>query len=134
MRSPAGAVGQELIDQVPSSSVQLDAVEAGGDGILRGRRVVADPRLDLVSSQRSGSALLVQADIARADDLNSLGGGDLGVDVAAESPELAENVAAFGVDNVCDLLPVVNLSLVVNSWGVGVATVFGGDKSTLSDQ
>jgi hypothetical protein len=114
--------------------VQLDAVEAGGDGILRGRRVVADPRLDLVSSQRSGSALLVQADIARADDLNSLGGGDLGVDVAAESPELAENVAAFGVDNVCDLLPVVNLSLVVNSWGVGVATVFGGDKSTLSDQ
>ena len=94
---------QELIDQVPISAVDLDAVEAGAmDGVSSGRGVQLDVIVDLgngESAWRRLGGLLWKRRWGRGDvcDGRVLGCEDGGVSGSSHSPELKEDGGAFGM-------------------------------------
>ncbi len=130
----AGVLG-ELVDEVAVCAVDLDAVEAGLDGIAGGLGVVGHELLDVVAGHFFGDGVCgVEGVGGRRDDFDAFGFGVGGVGGAAQRPQLAVDVATFGVDGGGDGLPGLDLGARVDARNVGVAGGAVRDEGRFGDE
>lgn len=126
----------ELVDEVAVGGVDLDAVEAGRDGVPGRLRVVADEGPDLVLGQlaRLRGGVRVDGHGAAGDEVvGSLFFQDAGVGGAAQRPQLQVGEGALGVDGVDDGPPLGDLLGRVDAGDVAVAAGARGDEGALGD-
>lgn len=137
---------QELLDQIAVGAVDLDAVEAGGERVLRALPVSLDHQRDLGGLQRPRRLVLDHLAVRR--HALELGGDrnrrrrhrqrtvrlERGVRDAADVPELQEDQAALGVHRIDHLAPARDLGLAVDAGDAGIAEAGGDHRRGFRDQ
>ena len=122
--------------------MDLDAVEPGCLAVLRSLDVVGDDPRQLVAVQRPrrrdvleavrGEGLHIRLHRRRRDRQRPAR-LQVGMRDPADMPELQEDLAAFGVDGVVDLLPGFHLLVGEDAGRPGVAAPFRRDVGRLGD-
>lgn len=114
--------------------MDLNSVETGLDGVLGGLSVKLNVLLNLVLGESSWLGSALERNIARRDDVVALGLEVAGIGSAAECPQLHEDLAALGVDRLGDLLPSIDMCLVVDVWDAWVASGLWCDDGGLGNE
>ena len=136
-----GAVLEELVEEVAVGSVEFDAVESGGLGVLCAAAEGFDDAFDLFDFEGAGG----DEGALRAEEADGACGCDgagcdgelaveeFGVGDAAYVPDLRVDVAAGIVDGGGDGLPGFDLLLRPEAGDVGVADAEGIDGGAFGD-
>src|SRR5882757_6727972 len=136
-----GAVLEELVEEVAVGSVEFDAVEACGLGVLCAATEGFDDALDLASFESArgdeGTLWAQETDCAFSGDGAGRDGKltveELGVGDAADVPDLRIDVAASVVNGGGDGLPGFGLLLRPQAGDVGVTDAHGVDGCGLGE-
>lgn len=142
--SLVAAVLQELVLQIAVRAVQLDTIKAGNPGVAGCNRKAFHDRRDLFDVQfarhRKIDPTARQEEVAarrnRRRTDRCVAATHVWMSDAAAVPDLAENMAAGRVDRICDLAPLGDLVLAVDTGTsddsmalIGYLGAFGDDQA-----
>lgn len=126
----------ELINKVPVRAMDLNTIEARGDGIARSLRVVANQGVDLLLGESARRRrLLVRGDVAARHEVEAAFSlEDFGVGDPAQTPQLHVDVGPLRVHGVSHLAPLSDLRLAPDPRHVGVAACARRDERRFGDE